>query len=274
MLASSRGVALKVNKDPVGDNTVVFSAAQGDETAYPYKSQKHGMFTYYVLDKMQQSGGYTTLGELSDYVTQNVKRKSVVENKKGQTPSILASSKNNDWRNWRFASKAAKRYETRAESGAMAQTQRPVATPANTPSPKQDTPTPRQTTPTQSTPAASSTPELSMTVASDLVAQGKKDMRAMNYNKAKTAFTNAANQGSLEAYYQLGMLYSNSNYDGYNKETATNYFLKAAKNNHVEAMYQTGMMYLGTDNATAKVWLRGAAQKGHSRAQAQLQRLR
>ena len=274
MLASSRGVALKVNKDPVGDNTVVFSAAQGDETAYPYKSQKHGMFTYYVLDKMQQSGGYTTLGELSDYVTQNVKRKSVVENKKGQTPSILASSKNNDWRNWRFASKAAKRYETRAESGAMAQTQRPVATPANTPSPKQDTPTPRQTTPTQSTPAASSTPELSMTVASDLVAQGKKDMRAMNYNKAKTVFTNAANQGSLEAYYQLGMLYSNSNYDGYNKETATSYFLKAAKNNHLEAMYQTGMMYLGTDNATAKVWLRKASENGHQRAQAQLQRLR
>ena len=33
------------------------------------------MFTYYVLDKMQQSGGYTTLGELSDYVTQQVKRK-------------------------------------------------------------------------------------------------------------------------------------------------------------------------------------------------------
>ena len=274
MLASSRGVALKVNKDPVGDNTVVFSAVQGDETAYPYKSQKHGMFTYYVLDKMQQSRGFMTLGELSDYVTQNVKRKSVVENKKSQTPSILASSKNNDWRNWRFASKAAKRYETRTESGATAQTQRSAATPVNTPSPKQDTPTPRQTTPTQSAPAASSTPELSMTVATELVTQGKKEMRAMNYNKAKTTFTNAANQGSLEAYYQLGMLYSNSNYDGYNKETATNYFLRAAKNNHVDAMYQTGMMYLGTDNATAKVWLRKASDNGHQRAQAQLSRLR
>lgn len=274
MLASSRGVALKVNKDPVGYNTVVFSAAQGDETAYPYKSQKHGMFTYYVLDKMQQSGGYTTLGELSDYVTQNVKRKSVVENKKSQTPSIIASSNNNDWRNWRFASKAAKRYETRAESGATAQAQRPAATPANTPSPKQDTPTPRQTTPTQSTPVTSSTPELSMTVATELVTQGKKEMRAMNYNKAKTTFTNAANQGSLEAYYQLGMLYSNSNYDGYNRETATNYFLKAANNRHVEAMYQAGMMYLGIDNSAAKLWLRKASEQGHDRAKAQLSRLK
>lgn len=274
MLASSRGVALKVNKDPVGDNTVVFSAAQGDETAYPYKSQKHGMFTYYVLDKMQQSGGYTTLGELSDYVTQNVKRKSVVENKKSQTPSIIASSKNNDWRNWRFASKAAKRYETRAESVATNQPQRPAATPASSSPPKQDTPTPRQTTPTQSSPVTSSTPALSMTVASDLVAQGKKEMRAMNYNKAKTTFTNAANQGSLEAYYQLGMLYSNSNYDGYNRETATNYFLKAANNRHVEAMYQAGMMYLGIDNSAAKLWLRKASEQGHDRAKAQLSRLK
>ena len=270
MLASSRGVALKVNSDPVGDNTVVFSAAQGNETAYPYKSQQHGMFTYYVLDKMQQSGGCTTLGELSDYVTTNVKRRSVVENKKSQTPSVVASSKNSNWRNWRFASKAAKRFENRTV--APDQTRKPAPAPA--PAPTTTTPKPETTTreaPSQNPP---STPALSMDAAPELVAQGKKEMRSMNYNKAKTTFTNAVNQGSLEAYYQLGLLYSNSNYDGYNRETATKYFLTAAKNNHVEAMYQTGMMYLGSDNATAKIWLRRAAEKGHSRAQAQLQRLR
>lgn len=267
MLASSRGVALKVNSDPVGDNTVVFSAAQGNETAYPYKSQQHGMFTYYVLDKMQQSGGYTTLGELSDYVTTNVKRRSVVENKKSQTPSVVASSKNSNWRNWRFASKAAKRFENRSVAAAPVKTQQPAPAPAAPP---------RQNAPAQTAPAqsASTAPALSMDAAPELVAQGKKEMRSMNYNKAKTTFTNAVNQGSLEAYYQLGLLYSNSNYDGYNRETATKYFLTAAKNNHVEAMYQTGMMYLGSDNATAKIWLRRAAEKGHSRAQAQLQRLR
>ena len=99
-------------------------------------------------------------------------------------------------------------------------------------------------------------------------------MRAMNYGKAKASFTQAADQGSIEAYYQLGMLYCNSNYDGYDKPTATRYFLKAAQNNHVEAMYQTGMMYLGSDNATAKIWLRRASEKGHAKAQAQLSRLR
>ena len=257
MLASSRGVALKVNSDPVGDNTVVFSAAQGNETAYPYQSQQHGMFTYYVLDKMQQSGGCTTLGELSDYVTTNVKRKSVVENKKSQTPSVMVSSRNNSWRNWQFASKAAKRFEERTVAVAPAMT-------------------PQQNAPTQNAPVQSAvtTPTLSMDAASELVAQGKKEIRAMNYNKAKTTFTDAANEGSIEAIYQLGLLYNNSNFDGYNRETATSYFMQAAENKHVEAMYQAGMMYLGRDNATAKIWFRKAAEKGHERAQSQLHRMR
>lgn len=275
MLASSRGVAVKVKNDPVGDNTVVFSAATGDETAYPLKSQKHGMFTYYVLDKMQQSGGYTTLGELSDYVTQQVKRKAVVENNgKSQTPTVIASSNNNGWRNWRFASTAAKKFETRTVATTQAPkpaTVAPSSTP--TPTPKPSTPT-TTSTPTQSKATSTNTPTMSMDVAADVVAAGKKYMRAMNYDKAKRSFSEAANQGSIEAHYQLGLLYSNSNYDGYDKETATRYFQKAANNNHVDAMYQTGMMYLGSDNSTAKAWFRKASEKGHSKAQAQLSRLR
>ena len=231
------------------------------------------MFTYYVLDKMQQSGGYTTLGELSDYVTHQVKRKAVVENNgKSQTPTVIASSGNSDWRSWRFASTAAKKFETRTVA-----IQAPVPPPAEKPAtttPAANT-SPRHNTPVQTTTATpSNTPAMSMEVAADVVAAGKKYMRAMNYGKAKTSFTQAADQGSIEAYYQLGLLYSNSNYDGYNKETATRYFLKAANNNHVDAMYQTGMMYLGSDNATAKIWLRKAAERGNSRAQAQLSRLR
>ena len=271
MLASSRGVAIKAKTDPVGDNTVVFSAAQGDETAYPYKSQKHGMFTYYVLEKMQQSGGYTTLGELSDYVTQQVKRKAVVENNgKSQTPTVIASNGNSNWRNWQFASAKANKYENRSVA-ANAPTPAPLPIPS---APKQN-PIPVQKTPVQTTtPINNSTPVMSLSVASDLVTQGKKHMRAMNYGKAKTCFSQAADKGNIEAYYQLGMLYSNSNFEGYNKETATEYFLKAANNKYVDAMYMAGMMYLGTDNATAKSWFRKAADNGHAKAQAQLSRLR
>ena len=60
MLASARGVAIKVKQaTPVG-NIVVFSAAQGDETAYPYKEEEHGLFTYYLLKKLQETKGDVT----------------------------------------------------------------------------------------------------------------------------------------------------------------------------------------------------------------------
>ena len=107
MLASSRGVAIKVKDTPVTGNMVVFSAAQGNETAYPYKEKHHGLFTFFVLKQLHQYGGHITLGELSDYVTKQVSRTSIVKNEKSQTPSIIASNSVKDWRNWIFAEKAA-----------------------------------------------------------------------------------------------------------------------------------------------------------------------
>ena len=108
MMTSSRGVAKKVKNEPVRGNMVVFSAAQGNETAYPYKGHQHGMFTYFILDKLNQTGGSVTLGELSDYVTKQVKQNSILENGKSQTPSVAAASLNTDWRNWKLSERAAR----------------------------------------------------------------------------------------------------------------------------------------------------------------------
>ena len=92
MLASARGVAIKA-KDaaPVG-NMVVFSAAQGDETAYPYSEQGHGLFTYFLLKKLQETKGEVTLGELGNYITRNVRQQSVLVNNKSQTPTVTPSA--------------------------------------------------------------------------------------------------------------------------------------------------------------------------------------
>ena len=76
---------------PLG-NVFVMSAAQGDETAYPYKDKKHGLFTYFLLKKLQATKGKVSLDELSEYVKTSVARKSLVENGKSQTPSIYVSS--------------------------------------------------------------------------------------------------------------------------------------------------------------------------------------
>ena len=103
MLASARGVAIKAKEEMLHGNLVVFSAASGDETAYPYREKGHGMFTYFLLKKLQETKGAVTLGELSDYVTTNVKRQSVVTNRKSQTPTVIYSeSVGMDWRKISF----------------------------------------------------------------------------------------------------------------------------------------------------------------------------
>ena len=97
MLASARGVALKVKQDAPKGNMVVFSAATGDETAYPYKEKGHGLFTYYLLKKLQDTKGDVTLGELSDYVNKEVRRQSVVINHKSQSPTVVPAAGMSDW---------------------------------------------------------------------------------------------------------------------------------------------------------------------------------
>ena len=99
MIVSARGVAIKPKKDIVTGNVVVFSAADGSETAYPYKEKGHGLFTYFLLKKLKESRGNVTLGDLADYVKTNVSQKSIVVNNKSQTPTISSSAQMQDvWR--------------------------------------------------------------------------------------------------------------------------------------------------------------------------------
>lgn len=103
MLASARGVAIKAkNHEPQG-NMIVFSAASGDETAYPFKEQNHGLFTYFLLKKLKESNGSCTLGELGSYVQDKVKQNSIVYNRKSQTPTVTSSpSMVGSWKNLRL----------------------------------------------------------------------------------------------------------------------------------------------------------------------------
>ena len=102
MLASARGVAIKVRDEAPQGNLVVFTAAQGDETAYQYAEKGHGMFTYFLLKKLQESKGDVTLGELGDYITGEVKKASVVNNNKIQTPTVIPATGMTGWRGWKL----------------------------------------------------------------------------------------------------------------------------------------------------------------------------
>jgi hypothetical protein len=96
MLAEGRGVKIKPKNELLTGNLVVFTAATGDETAFPYIEKQHGMFTYFLLKKLQDSNGKTTLNELGNYLITNVSQKSVVINKKLQTPQVNTSSQVQD----------------------------------------------------------------------------------------------------------------------------------------------------------------------------------
>ena len=99
MLTSARGVAIKAKQNSPKGNMVVLSAAQGDETAYPYKEKGHGIFSYYLMKKLQETKGDVSIGELSEYVINQVKKNSIVINGKLQTPNIsISPTIDNTWR--------------------------------------------------------------------------------------------------------------------------------------------------------------------------------
>lgn len=103
MLASARGIAIKPKMGVPSGNTIVISSAQGDETAYPFEEQQHGLFTYFLLKKLKESQGNVDLGTLVEYITDNVTKKSLVINGKSQTPTVNYSEEiANDWKNWKL----------------------------------------------------------------------------------------------------------------------------------------------------------------------------
>ena len=91
MLVAARGVARKVKKETIEGNTVVFSAASGDETAMAYKAKSHGLFTYFLLKKLQETQGDVTYGDLADYIRTNVRKEAFLTNEKLQTPVVATS---------------------------------------------------------------------------------------------------------------------------------------------------------------------------------------
>lgn len=87
-LIEARGITVKPKEDILKGNIVVFSAATGDETAYPYNEKQHGLFTYYLLKMIKESAGNVRYAELSEYIKTNVKQQSIVLNQKNQNPRI------------------------------------------------------------------------------------------------------------------------------------------------------------------------------------------
>ena len=106
MVAEARGVAIKPKATTPQGNMVVFSAVSNDETALPYEEKGHGMFTYFLLKKLQETKGDVTLKELGDYIRNKVKSESILINDKSQSPTVSASSSlGNNWHKMKLNNK-------------------------------------------------------------------------------------------------------------------------------------------------------------------------
>ena len=102
-LVAARAVKIKPKADQLGGNLIVFSATSGEESALPYNEMRHGIFSYYLFKKLQDTRGNITYEELQDYLAEKVTIKSVLINNKPQNPKVNVSPKiDSNWKSWKL----------------------------------------------------------------------------------------------------------------------------------------------------------------------------
>ncbi len=102
-LVAARGVKVKPKDNILTGNMVVFTASSGEQSSLPYKDKNHGLFTYFLLKKIQETEGNISYKELSDFLGEQVAIKSAIINQKEQNPQTLISVTVKDqWYNWKI----------------------------------------------------------------------------------------------------------------------------------------------------------------------------
>lgn len=102
-MLAARSVKIKPKRSQLKGNIVVFSAASEDEVALPYNQNYHGLFTYFLLKKLQSTKGNVNYSELADYLkTQVFYHASDLKYIK-QTPQVESGLELKDeWKTWKL----------------------------------------------------------------------------------------------------------------------------------------------------------------------------
>ncbi|MCB0804606.1 MAG: caspase family protein [Bacteroidales bacterium] len=102
-LIAARSIKVKPKKELIKGNLVVFSASSGEQSALPFEEEQHGMFSFYLLKKLQETSGNISYGELADFITRTVSIESLRVNQKEQDPVVNVSPDvETTWPEWRF----------------------------------------------------------------------------------------------------------------------------------------------------------------------------
>ena len=102
-LVSARGVKIKPKANQLSGNFIVMSASSANQSSLSYKEKHHGIFTYFLLQKLKETKGELTYKELSDFIVEQVGVKSAIINNKEQTPQInISPTVEEIWKDWKI----------------------------------------------------------------------------------------------------------------------------------------------------------------------------
>lgn len=103
-LLAAKGVKVKPKENAIRDgNLVAFSSSKGDQRSWFYREKKHGLFTYFLMKKLQQTKGRVTYGALEAYLTKKVPIKSITTHNSEQVPQVNYSREiEGEWQDWRL----------------------------------------------------------------------------------------------------------------------------------------------------------------------------
>lgn len=103
VMADARAIARVPKKQGLTGKVAVLSATSDEQTALPYHEKGHGMFTYYLLKRLQETKGNVFLSDLKDYITNEVSLNSSIINRKKQTPTFTVSNgASAEWDSWKL----------------------------------------------------------------------------------------------------------------------------------------------------------------------------
>jgi len=101
-LLAMKSAKVKPNDEMLVGNMVVFSSSSGDESSGVDRETQHGFFTWFLLQKLQQTKGEITYKGLGDYLVNSVSFETA-KRSKPQTPQVLVSPEAEKvWGEWRI----------------------------------------------------------------------------------------------------------------------------------------------------------------------------
>ena len=102
-LVAARGIKIRPKESNAKGKMVVFTASSEDQSSLPYKEKEHGMFTWFLLDKISETKGNIDYKTLSAYIQEQVGVKSFLINSKKQVPQTNVSPEIVDqWKEWKL----------------------------------------------------------------------------------------------------------------------------------------------------------------------------